>query len=110
MNRRQFFISAAAMALATSASAAQAMTVTIDEVRAVFESRDVDMRREAQKALQGEGYYHGKIDGAWGPGTADAYRQLMASDRYKRNASRWTWAHQAQVIDTVFFLNSDAFP
>lgn len=110
MNRRSFFLSAAALALTATAATAQAMTVTIDEVREVFESRDIDFRREAQMALKGEGYYHGKIDGAWGPGTADAYRQLMASDRYKRNASRWTWAHKAQVIDTVFFLNSDAFP
>lgn len=109
MNRRRFFISTAALALTATAATAQAMTVTIDEVREVFGQRDMDMRKEAQKALKGEGYYHGKIDGAWGPGTADAYRQLMASERYKRNASRWTWAHKVQVIETVFFLNSDAY-
>jgi len=66
-------------------------------------------RQMVQRALQGAGYYSGSIDGLWGPGTAAAYRQLMASDRYQRHASQWTWARDVQVAETMFFLNSDAY-
>lgn len=110
MNRRSFFLVAPVAVLAASAVSSQSVGVTVEEVRTAFEQRPVDARRMAQQGLQAEDYYAGAIDGAWGPGTADAYRKLMASDRYKRHASRWTWARDVQVIETMFFLNSDAYP
>ena len=62
----------------------------------------------AQRAPKGEGVYHGATEGMWGPNTAEAYRKLIASERYQRHASRWTWSREAQVSDTMFFLNPDA--
>ncbi|PVA05978.1 peptidoglycan-binding domain-containing protein [Thalassorhabdomicrobium marinisediminis] len=109
INRRNILISAPAALLCAHAATAQSAGVTVEEVRAVFEQRDRGTRMMAQRGLQGEGYYTGPIDGAWGPGTAEAYRKLIASPRYQRHASGWTWSREAQVIDTLLFLNSDAF-
>lgn len=110
MNRRAFLFSAPTAVVTAAVASAQTASVTLEEIHEVFEQRSVDIRREAQLALRSAGYYEGTIDGAWGPETADAYRQLMRSDRYKRNVSHWTWTHKVQVIETVFFLNSDAYP
>ena len=110
MKRRSFLRAAAALPLlAASPLMAQTVAVTLDDVRRLFESRDAGARRMAQQGLKGEGFYSGPIDGAWGPGTEAAYRKLMASERYLRHAPHLTWPHEAQVIDTMVFLNSDAF-
>jgi lysozyme family protein len=112
MNRRTFlFATPVALAVLTASTvSAQLSDVTVQEVRTIFEQRPIDARRMVQKALKGTGYYDGTIDGVWGPGTAEAYRVLIASDRYQRHASRWTWSREVQVIETMFFLNSDAYP
>jgi hypothetical protein len=110
MNRRTFLLAAPVAVLATNAVSAQTAGVTVEEIRTIFEERPVDARRMAQQGLQAVGYYAGAIDGAWGPGTAKAYRKLMASERYRRHAPRWTWSRDVQVIETMFFLNSDAYP
>lgn len=46
---------------------------------------------------------------SWGLGTAGAYRALIASNRYQRHASRWKWSCEVLVIETLLFLNSDAY-
>jgi peptidoglycan hydrolase-like protein with peptidoglycan-binding domain len=33
-----------------------------------------DMMRNVQQALQQQGFYHGQVDGVWGPGTQSAVR------------------------------------
>lgn len=109
ITRRAFLFAASAAVVTVNTASAQSAGVTVEEVRALFKQRPIEARKMAQKALKGEGYYHGAIDGTWGPGTADAYRKLIDSERYQRHASRWTWSREAQVIDTMFFLNSDAF-
>ena len=83
--------------------------MTLAEVQALFQSRDLGARRMVQDSLKHEGYYTGAIDGAWGPGTAEGFRALMASDRYQRHAPTWTFAHEIQVSETMFFLTSDAY-
>ncbi|MBJ3764613.1 hypothetical protein ILP92_17915 [Maribius pontilimi] len=109
INRRTLLIAAPAAVLAAGTASAQSAGVTVEEVRAVFDQRPIDTRRMAQQGLKAEGYYTGAIDGAWGPGTAAAYRALIASARYQRHASRWTWSRDVQVIETLLFLNSDAY-
>jgi hypothetical protein len=111
MKRRGFFTAAAigAASLSVSPLCAQSAEVTLAEVRALFQSRDLGARRMVQDSLKHEGYYKGAIDGAWGPGTEAAFRALMASDRYQRHAPAWTFAHEVQVSETMFFLTSDAY-
>ena len=87
----------------------RARRLTAAEVRALFQSRDLGARRMVQDSLKHEGYYKGAIDGAWGPGTAEGFRALMTSDRYQRHAPTWTFAHEIQVSETMFFLTSDAY-
>lgn len=110
INRRKFLLTAPVAAFCAGAVFAEQTNVTIEDIRIVFEQRDEGARRMAQQGLKAEGYYAGAIDGAWGQGTADAYRKLIASSRYQRHASKWTWPHNVQVIETMFFLNSDAYP
>lgn len=109
INRRTFLIAAPVAVLSTRSASAQSAGITVQEVQTLFNQRPVDTRRMAQQGLQAEGYYTGAIDGAWGPGTARAYQTLIASDRYQRHASRWTWSRDVQVIETLLFLNSDAY-
>ena len=111
MKRRGFFTAAAigAASLRVSPLYAQSAEVTLAEVQALFQSRDLGARRMVQNSLKHEGYYTGTIDGAWGPGTAEGFRALMASDRYQRHAPTWTFAHEIQVSETMFFLTSDAY-
>lgn len=109
IDRRRFIIAAPLAVLGAGAASAQSGRVTLDELRREFESRPLSARRMMQDSLKAEGYYKGAIDGAWGPGTANAYRALMASARYRRHASTWTWRHEVKIIDTLFFLTSDAY-
>ncbi|WP_323767864.1 hypothetical protein [Marinovum sp.] len=108
IDRRCFILAAPLAALAAGASA-QAGGVTLDELRREFESRPASTRRGVQNSLKLSGYYTGALDGAWGPATANAFRALMASARYRRHAPHWTWARHVQVIETLFFLDSDAY-
>ena len=110
IDRRTFLATAAAAFCAASSAGGQTAGVTVDEIRAAFNARPLEVRRMAQQGLKGAGYYTGKIDGAWGPGTAQAYHALMASRRYRRHAPGWSWPHQVQVVETLLFLNSDAYP
>lgn len=111
MKRRGFFTAAAvgAASLSVSPLSAQSAGVTLAEVRAMFQSRDLGARRMVQNSLKHEGYYNGAIDGAWGSGTEAGFRALMASDRYQRHAPTWTFAHVVQISETMFFLTSDAY-
>lgn len=110
MNRRTLLATASFALIAAGGAMAEPAGVTVDQVRVAFEGRDIAARQMAQRALKGSGYYSGRIDGAWGPGTASAYRKLMASDRYRRHAPGWTWQHDVKVSETMLFLNSDAYP
>jgi len=110
IQRRTILTGAAALLLATRHAAAQGGGVTVEEIRAQFNARPAGVRRMAQEGLKGHGLYTGAIDGAWGPGTAEAYHKLMASRRYRRHATTWTFPHDIQVIETLLFLNSDAYP
>ncbi|EDQ05590.1 hypothetical protein DSM14862_02575 [Sulfitobacter indolifex] len=110
MKRRGFFAAAVgAASLSVRPLYAQSADVTLTDVRNLFQSRDLGARRMVQDSLRHEGYYSGAIDGAWGPGTNAAFRALMASARYQRHASTWTFAYEVQVIETMFFLTSDAY-
>ena len=111
MKRRGFFTAAAigAASFRVSPLYAQSAEVTLAEAQALFQSRDLGARRMVQNSLKHEGYYTGAIDGAWGPGTAEGFRALMTSDRYQRHAPTWTFAHEIQVSETMFFLTSDAY-
>ncbi|CAN0586836.1 unnamed protein product [Ectocarpus sp. 12 AP-2014] len=111
MKSRGFLAAAAigAASVSPAPSYAQSFHVTLAEVQALFQSRDLGARRMVQESLKHAGYYNGAIDGAWGPGTAAAFRGLMASDRYQRHAPTWTFAPEVQVSETMFFLTSDAY-
>jgi hypothetical protein len=63
-----------------------------------------------QDSLHQNGYDVGVIDGVWGEATERAFEELMASERYRRHAPTWTWAHEVSVGETLFFLTSDAYP
>jgi|AntRauTorcE11898_2_1112593.scaffolds.fasta_scaffold05943_6 hypothetical protein len=111
MNRRTLLAAATcAVIAAAGGTLAGPAGVTVDEIRVAFEGRDIQAREMVQRSLKGTGYYEGPIDGAWGPGTASAYRELMGSDRYRRHAPGWTWSHEVQVLETMFFLTTDAYP
>jgi len=110
LKRRIFLGGAATSLLFGSLAHAAGPPVTLGDLRIAFELREESARKMVQQSLKGTGYYHGTIDGTWGVQTERAYRRLMASARYKRHAPDWTWGHEARVIDTLFFLTSDAFP
>lgn len=109
ISRRNLFLAAPAAAYFGASKEAVAGGVTLEQLRREFEQRSESFRRMAQDGLKAEGYYTGAIDGAWGPGTAGAYEALMASPRYRRHAKRWTYSQEVQVIETLLFLNSDAY-
>lgn len=111
MNRRRLIalLFAPLVTIGALPAHAQQGAVTVQELRAVFEKRDIDFRKMAQDGLKAEGYYSGSIDGAWGAGTAAAYKRLMASNRYRRHADKWTWSREVKIIETLLFLNSDAY-
>lgn len=110
MNRRTLLATASCAVLTAGAALSEPAGVTVDDVRAAFQERPADARQMVQRSLKASGYYDGAIDGAWGPGTASAYRELMASDRYRRHAPGWTWPHDVKVLETMFFLTTDAYP
>lgn len=89
---------------------AQSRPVTIDELREAFEGLTPDGARLVQDSLQQNGYDVGVVDGVWGAATEQAFEDLMASERYRRHAPTWTWAHEVSVSETLFFLTSDAYP
>jgi len=111
INRRNLLALLFAPVVAAGAWPAHAQqgAVTIQELRAVFEQRDIGFRKMAQDGLKAEGYYDGSIDGAWGAGTEAAYKRLMTSNRYRRHADKWTWSREIKIIETLLFLNSDAY-
>ena len=109
MDRRTFLLLAPSAALMAGTARAQTGFVTLEEIRASFQRHPADVRRMLQQSLAGEGYYLGAIDGSWGPGTANAYKTLITSARYRRHAARWTWSREVQVGETLFFLTSDAY-
>lgn len=107
--RRSIFAGAAALCLLPAVALAQSQPVTLADLQAEFNTHPADTRSYLQQGLQGNGYYRGGIDGAWGPGTAAAYQQLMNSPKYRTAAARWEWDHKISVIETLFFLTTDAY-
>lgn len=96
--------------MAGAAALAEAPLITLGELQQAFTSRARDARIMIQRSLRGNGLYSGPLDGTWGPQTERAFEELMASERYRRHATRWTWTHDVSVMETLFFLTSDAYP
>ncbi len=110
INRRSFLTlsTIAALSVAAGPALAQQARIKSEDLRRAFERRDARFRRSAQTALKNAGFYKGRIDGAWGPGTASAYTALMSSERYRRQAKTWTASREDQVNETLTFLTSNA--
>lgn len=83
--------------------------ITLEELKAEFMSRDINNRKMVQNSLHIAGLYNRGIDGAWGQGMEDAYRQLMASKKYREVSQNWQWPRHVQIVETLMFFTSDAY-
>ncbi|WP_157374326.1 peptidoglycan-binding domain-containing protein [Salipiger sp. CCB-MM3] len=109
MNRRSFIAATAASICMAAAPALAYEPITISELEARFRQFPADMRKYLQETLKSHGHYQGGIDGSWGPGTARGYELLMQTPRYRKYAPTWTWARDAQVVETLTFYTTDAW-
>lgn len=75
MKRRGFFTAAAigAATLRVGPLYAQSAEVTLAEVQALFQSRDLGARRMVQDSLKHEGYYTGRLMARGGRGPQRAF-------------------------------------
>lgn len=67
MNRRSFLLAGPALVIATASAKAQD-----DALAAAFENMPPTARVGAQERLAAGGFYSGRVDGAFGPGTKSA--------------------------------------
>ena len=75
----------AGLSILTCLSAAPAMAEipTLDQIGAAFSAMPMDVRLRAQGNMIASDLYRGTQDGAWGPGTAEGFRQLMTLPVYR---------------------------
>ena len=94
---------------AASGSSAPVEPVTMPDLARAFAAYDGDARKLIQSSLATKDLYLGDIDGIWGPAMEEAFTEMMATQTYRDAAASWDWPLNVRIIETLFFVSSDAY-